>query len=229
MPCPRRTIAASGIDYHGAAAQVHRQFTAQDIGPEPIHFAVRQCPPGGDTERHASLARFRQRANGYTIPLNVDACLTQQVREDKIRPPVGGNATALDRLNLTALGQARFHDERPRRALRYCRHELHATPGGKDHQRSVSGTGRKLNSSVAQSFHISQRTDSHELDVLPFLLKDAQLLGYYQGHEGTRHKIRNGDTHVMFPWITFFSFLSGSGISPARWGEARTRSAGHGG
>jgi len=108
MPRPWRTIAASGIDHHGAAAQVHRQFAAQDIGPEPIHFAVGQCPPGGDPERNVRLARVRQRANGYTIPLNVDACLTQQVREDKIRTPVGGNATALDRLNLTALGQAQL-------------------------------------------------------------------------------------------------------------------------
>src|SRR5262252_2300356 len=98
---------------------------------------------------------------------------------DSRTPKEHSRPTPLKHL-LTALGQARFHDE---------------------HQRSVSGTGRKLNSSVAQSFHIPQRTDGHELDVLPFLPKDAQLLGCYQGHEGTRHKIRNGDTHVVFPCI----------------------------
>src|SRR5262245_17049599 len=136
MPCARRTIAAPCIDNDGAAAQMDRKFATQYIGPEPIHFAVRKCPPGGDTEGNVGIGSW-QWANFYTVALNVDARLTQQVLEDKIRPPVGGNATAFDRRNFSALCKPPFHDEHPRRALRYCHHELHPTPLRKDHQRGV--------------------------------------------------------------------------------------------
>jgi hypothetical protein len=93
MPCARRTIAASCIDDNGAAAQMDRKFAAQSVGPEPIHFAIRQCPSSGDTEGNVGIGSW-QWANFYTIALNVDACLTQQVLEDK----VGARSAAMRQL-----------------------------------------------------------------------------------------------------------------------------------
>jgi hypothetical protein len=106
------------------------------------------------------------------------------VFEDAIWTSIHGNTTALDRRNFTALCQTRFHDQHPRRALRYRRHELYPAPVRKDRQWGMSWTGGKINGAVAQRFYVSQRSDMHNFNVLPFLLlKDFQLLGNYQGKE----------------------------------------------